>query len=650
MSRHFKLKFHQPTLSLLILFCLSFSLLTSVSPVSAREQNASQENRQKEEEKLARAKTEEIVIIASLPKEKPLASVFVIQPTIMELFKTKNISEVLSFAPGTYVTTGSKAESHVKIRGLDNDKSTLLLDGIPIYEPYFNLYDLKTLPSLDVERIQVTKGSSSVLHGANTLGGIIEVLTRRPERNILELRTRMGPTSSFSFAGNGSYVGKNYSFDLAASHEESDGYKFKNARITQLYPNTDYRNNYFDGKFYYFSGQKSEILFQTSFYDSAYGIPAATAYYSPRYWRFKDWQRFIMGLGGTFPLSKTGTLKIRTYYVNYYNVLDAYTDATYSTLNWESIYKNFSAGAFILGTLHPFDHHELRFSFNGRLDKVKQQSSVTSPWENYEHKVFSAGVEDEWKLTSAWHLIGGVSLDYLNKQTGSDRTSLNPIVGLKFTPVNYVEFHLTYSQKSRFPSMRSLYSSTSGNPDLKDELGRTFEFGTSYTGWLNSSLAFFASNYRDFINVIRLPDGTKKYVNVGQARIRGLEAEAGKPIGSFNIQVQYTYLDARNITDSRKIDLIPNHQFSLLVNYLKPENYSLAFWLLSASEAEILISQNTVKVPAYATANLTLEKFFSSGSAFIKVENLFNKAYFTEPGYPVSCRRIELGFGFRTGL
>jgi len=100
----------------------------------------------------------------------------------------------------------------------------------------------------------------------------------------------------------------------------------------------------------------------------------------------------MLGLGGTFPFFKTGTLKVRTYYVNYYNVLDSYSDATFSSLSWESIYKNFSAGAFILGTIYPRANHEVRFSLNGRLDKVKQQASETSPWENYEHRTYSFGL------------------------------------------------------------------------------------------------------------------------------------------------------------------------------------------------------------------------------------------------------------------
>lgn len=198
--------------------------------------------------------------------------------------------------------------------------------------------------------------------------------------------------------------------------------------------------------------------------------------------------------------------------------------------------------------------------------------------------------------------------------------------------------------------MRSLYSTTSGNPDLRDELGRTFELGASYTGWLKAGLNLFSSSYRDLITSIRQPDGTRKYVNIGQARIKGMEIETGKSIGHLSLQVQYTYLDAWNITDNRKLDLVPNSQLSFMTAYTKPDDFSAAFWVIGVSQAQTFLNNAVVAVPSYLVGNLTLEKYFKSGSFFIRVENLFNKAYFTEPGYPVTGRRIEIGFGLRTGL
>ncbi len=638
-------KFPKVLLTFLV-FVLSVSL---VAAISFAQDNTDQEKKKEKEEKPVRVKTEEIMVTASAPQEKPLASVSTIEPQTIQLLKTKNISEVLSFVPGTHVTVGAKSESHIKIRGLDNDKSTLLLDGIPVYEPYYNMYDLKTIPSEDIDTIQVTKGSSSILYGANTMGGIVEVLTRRPEKTGLELNSRFSQNSAFDFSGTGTFYSPKFAFKLSALHNESQGYKYRQSDTDILLPNSDYKNDFFNGKFYFYPTQKSEILFQASYYDSSYGIPPATEYYSPRYWRFKDWERTVLGLGGTFPLFKTGTIKIRTYYVKFYNVLDAYTNSSMTTLDWESIYDNYETGAFILGAIPLAKNNDLRFSLNGRYEHVEQQGSATSPWELYKHHVYSAGIEDEWRVTSRLSLIGGLSFDYLKKQEGKKSSSVNPIAGLKFKVSDEANLHFSFSRKSRFPSMRSLYSTTSGNPDLKDEVGTSFEIGADYSGWLNAGLTGFNSDYKDLIYVIRQPNGTKLYINVGEARIKGLEAYVSKSLKNFNFQINYTYLDAKNLTDDRPLDLVPESEASFLASYLLPENFSLTLWVLMTSRSEILISSNSVSVPGYTVANLSFEKYLRGGSLFFKVENLFNKAYYTEPGYPCVCRRLEAGFTFRVG-
>ena len=59
----------------------------------------------------------------------------------------------------------------------------------------------------------------------------------------------------------------------------------------------------------------------------------------------------------------------------------------------------------------------------------------------------SAGVEDEFSLTGQWKVIGGLSFDYIDKyQGGENNTSLNPLIGLKFTPNEDLDFHVSCPQ------------------------------------------------------------------------------------------------------------------------------------------------------------------------------------------------------------
>ena len=526
-----------------------------------------QDPEQEEKDKKARVRTEEIVVTAPAPQDKPLASTALIPASILIPLAPRSLADVLSYAPGSYATSGGKGESHVKIRGLDTDKSTLLLDGIPVYDPYFNSYDLKTVLTEDVEAVKVVKGASSVLYGANTLGGIVDVLTLKPKTPSLTLRAAAGRDSSYLLSASGAIAWRKTVFMGAVARDHSDGLRIPVGDSTGLLSNSDYGKTALTGKVYIYPGEKSEILAQASYYSSEWGIGDATQYYKSRYWRFKDWRRLTLGLGGTFPLFAKGSLKVRTYYVKLDNTLDQYKNASMSTLDWESIYKNYGAGAFILGS-HPLgERNELRFSLNARVDHVEQQGSATAPWETYEHQTYSAGIEDDFRLSDKWQVTGGFSVDRLKKQIGGARTSLNPIGGIRFTPAPELSFHLALSRKSRFPSMRSLYSTSGGNPALRDEIGTTVELGADWRGPFEGSLAVFTTEVEDMIYSVRLPTGYRTYINIGKASVKGFEAGIAKSAGLFDGRVSYTFLDTRNKDEDRRLDLVPQSQLSLVAGF-----------------------------------------------------------------------------------
>lgn len=635
------MKSHVRSLPLLLLLAAAVFAGLALGPGLAAQEQA------QEEKKKPPVITEEIVVVAPMPQDRPLSTTSVLTPTFLEPVASRNLAEVLSFAPGARVTSGGKGEARPKLRGLDNDKSTLLVDGIPVYEPYFNSYDLRTVLTDEVESVRVVKGASSVLYGPNTLGGIIEILTRRPNPPSFTLRSGLSRDGNWVLSASGAAAWKKAAFLGSFTRDASDGTRIKGDDGTSVLPNSDYRKIGGTAKVYIYPGERSEILASASYFGSEHGIPWAQEYYTPRYWRFKDWRRLSLGLGGTFPLFGSGTLKARTYYVRSDNTLDAYTDDTMTALQWESIYKNYSAGAFLLGTRELGGRHELRFSLNGRLDHVEQQGSATSPWELYEHRTLSAGLEDEFRLTDKWRISAGASLDHIRKMEGQTKTTVNPVGGVRFIPSPNFGMHVAFSMKSRFPSMRSLYSATGGNPDLRDEVGRTFELGGLYDKDFRAGLTGFLTEVRDLIYSVRLPDGTRTYINVGRAKVAGAEAEFGKRFGRLDLMLNGTLLDAKNVDDDRPLDLVPRLQASLFAGMDLGGGFSAAFWTLATTRSETVVSNNTISVSGAVVSGMSVEKSFGKFALYAKADNLFDAVYVTEPGYPMASRRIEAGFRLR---
>jgi len=583
---------------------------------------SSAQEKSKEKEKEQKIITEEIIVEAQLPKEVPLSATSLIKRERIEAIASTDFSEVLSYTSGTFVSSGAKNEFRLKLRGLGSQRIALLYNGIPIYEPYFNSFDLKTITAEEVESIKVVKGASSVLYGPNALGGIVNIITRRPNSPSFSLKTSYDSNNTFHVSSTAAFHWKNLFFSGFSSYKKSEGF----------YPN-----------------RKSEILFESAYYSSEFGIPFATEYVRPRYWRFKNWDRFQLHFGGTFSLFNKGHLKLRSYYVRHDNTLDAYTDEDMRDLEWESTYNNDSYGVFIISSMPYLPQNSLKFSINLRNDKARTQDDRGKEWEEFKHQTFSIGVENHYSLNRKWKLVGGVSFDHLKKHSGENKSTFNPIIGIKFNPQEYLDLHLSFAQKSHFPSMKSLYSTQAGNPELKDEKGTNIEFGFTYNKNINIKGAVFYNQIKDLIDVIRLPDGSKTNLNIGKADITGFELEFQKNLRRVNFSLNYTYLDGENKEENRPLDLLPQSQLNFALNFMITSNLRLSLWGLSLSSSEVKLGEDVFKIPGYFIINSVLSKRFSNFSVFLKAENLFNRYYMTEPGFPMKARTVAVGLEFNPG-
>jgi iron complex outermembrane receptor protein len=627
-------------------FVAVLCLLLCVSFLAAEEESA--EKKDKEKEVVLPMITESVTVSAKVPRELPYAATSELKLDKIEPLKPKDLTEILPSAPGAYVSTGAKSEWGVKLRGLGTNRITLLYDGIPIYEPYYNSFDLKAIAADQIESVKVLKGATSVLYGPNAMGGVVDVLSRRPAHDQFNLRLDYGTRQTYGVYAGGALRARNLLFTGSASHEASDGFNWVNGGQTELRKNTDYERSNFGGKLYYYPGNGAEIMGEINYYQSEYGIPTATAFYKQQYWRFRDWQRLLANVGGSFPLFDGGYLKARLYYVKHFNVLDAYKNDQFSQLTWESTYDNYALGAFVLGMVPLGGKHRLHASASYRDDDVSTQSSLTAPWEHYEHKTLSLGVEDHFRVSDKVELMAGASLDHLNKQDGENKTTLNPILGIKFNPSPWSDLHLTFSQKSRFPSMKNLYSlpENGGNPDLRDEIGTTLELGFTYDrGWFLSG-AVFHNRIRDMIESRINADFIKQNINVAKALISGFELEARKAFGPVSLAAGFTYLDTENRENGDRLDLIPAAQLNASLRFSRPDLFSLTVWGVYASDSIYHSNAGIVEVDPYAVVNAALERAFGPVSVYLKVENLLDNEYWSEPGWPMKARTITAGARF----
>ncbi len=625
------------------------ALALGFSPALAQEAKDDQKAR-KEAEKPVKI-TEEILVVGKSPKDVPLATVSTVVAADIDKLKPRDISDVLKFIPGSMVTFGDKDTYNLKLRGIGANRIALLVDGVPVYEPYFATFDLKTVSASGIDAIQVTKGPSSVLYGPNTLGGLVNVITKRPGvRPTLSLSGSYGDKQTYGLGADGSYAWKKFSLAASALYQASDGFCYPDAADGDtLRGNSDFERLNLSGKIYYTPSSKTEIMVSGGTYQSDYGMPPALFTQRARYWRFPKWDRSTLNAGGFTSLGGDAFLRFRTFYVNYYNTLDWFNDPAMTDLSTSSTYDNSSYGGFALAELPTGERNTVKTSLLYQKDIARIQDDVGLPWTQFDQGTISAGLEDTFSLTGQWKIIGGLSLDYIDKyQGGSNNTSLNPLIGIKFTPNENLDFHVSFARKSRFPSMRSLYSPSSGNPDLLAESGTSFEFAATSNGPVYLTVSVFLNRFRDFIDTVTLENGQRRYYNVGQAHIYGFEIQAQKSLRWLQATVNYTFLDPQNDSDDRPLDAQPKNNLNFDVSFLPAKGVRAGFYGLLGSKSWWWDTRSNpaglLTIPGYFNLDAIASYAFNDRyEIFMRLGNIFNHYFYTEPGFPWRGRYVELG-------
>ena len=94
---------------------------------------------------------------------------------------------------GTFPSASSKSKSSVSIRGMGANGTLFLLDGRRLAGEVKNPYDLERIPASMIERIEIVKGPMSSLYGADAVGGVINIITKKPtEKMRIDVDARYG--------------------------------------------------------------------------------------------------------------------------------------------------------------------------------------------------------------------------------------------------------------------------------------------------------------------------------------------------------------------------------------------------------------------------------------------------------------------------
>lgn len=606
----------------------------------------------------------------------------------MESQNKMEVSRALNLLPGVTLTaSGPRNESMVSVRGFDLRQVPVYMDGIPVYVPYDGYVDLARFTTFDLAAVDVSKGFSSVLYGPNSLGGAINLISRKPSKK-LEYDGALGAINENGYRGNiniGSNLGKFYfqggysyldrnstrmSSDFVPMKNEDGGQRDNSYRKDQKVsfkigwtPNkkSEYALGYINQQ-----GEKGNPVYAGS--DTKNSLLA-----NPRFWQWPVWNKESYYFISNSNLDDKNSLKTRIYYDKFKNTLNSFDDKTYSTMTkgyaFQSLYDDYTFGGNVEYNTQIIPKNEFKAAVHFKED-VHREHNLGEPVRHFIDNTILFGIEDVFKVSNKFTVIPGASYNIRKNIQAQDYNSTTKVIsdypsadasdaynlqiGLFYQLNEPNKLGATVSQKTRFATIKDRYSYRMGtaipNPVLKPETALNYEvnYTADFFKKITFQTALFYSSITDAIlSVSNVQPGKSQMQNFGEAEYRGIEAEINYSIlKNLSFNANYTYLERKNITNPTiHFTDVPNTKVMATLEY-EPIKVLRLIANAEFNSSRFSTSYGT-RVPDY-----TLLNFYASGkilknfSLDAGISNIFDRNYSLVEGFPEEGRNFFVTLRF----
>lgn len=215
---------------------------------------------------------DEVVVSATKTREKredvPNSLVIVDSFDIAES-PSKSLGQLLAGELGIdWRTRGNYggASEALHIRGMGGDETQVLVNGVSYNSPSLGSADVSTIPLNSIERIEVVKGSGSLLYGSGAMAGTVNVISKRPRREGMDLKASAGFGSEKSYqisAEQGMFVLGDLGYYLTVGRKETDGFR----------DNSELTHNDVTLNLVYDKGEKFSVSLYGDTIDREFGVP-----------------------------------------------------------------------------------------------------------------------------------------------------------------------------------------------------------------------------------------------------------------------------------------------------------------------------------------------------------------------------------------
>ena len=565
-----------------------------------------------------------------------LAAVEVIDRSQIDASSARSLPELLRGRAGiTLVNQGGLGKlSTLFLRGTESDHTLFLIDGVRVGSPTSGLTSLQDLPLSQIERIEIVRGPRSSLYGADALGGVIQIFTRRGEGQGVRGRGRIavgshdlreasagvdlrgarggvgvdvghqatdginacrGTYNPATWAGAGCFI-------VPGTHLDRDGYRNSNASLrADFAPNEAWQ---FDARAFRAEGHNE--------YDGDYADNSDIVQQT---------------VGGSVRWTPAAQVQLKLHVGR-----NSDDSANFIGQTFSNRFSTRRDSASLQGDFTVAQGQIVTAGF----DWLRDEANVVDPWSPFAVKRGNRAVFAQYQGD-----FGAQDLQLSLRRDDNDQFGGKTTGGLAWGLDFAQHWRVTASHGTAFkaPSFNELYYPGYSNPLLRPEASRSTELSLTRRGndWHVQANAY-QTRVRD---LIAWSASLGKPGNVENARIRGLELTADAMLGQWQLRGQLGWMEARNLDNGKALARRPQRSARL---DLDRDVGNWGFGLSGIAEADRWDDvANTLRVGGYGTVDARVTwRFAPDWTLQANVVNLFDRRYETSAWYAQPGREYLL--------
>jgi vitamin B12 transporter len=598
------------------------------------------------------AKNVDPVVITATKVETPVsetgAAVTVIPGDDFKTYHYATVGDALRRVPGVDVRqSGSFGKTtSISIRGANPSQVQVLVDGVRVKSPTLGEAELVDISPDLIERIEVVRGPQSTLYGADAIGGVVNIITKKGQGKVAQgsIEEQLGNYGTWINRGTGYGQWKILDYSFAGSYAESDG-QFRNDAADQ---------KALSGRIGLTLPYDSSLSFIARWNRTDTDLPVKFVCCGPLpiqpvidVNQQQQSETLILSLEGrTRPVPWWESRARISRYENSQGFQDP-VDPGFEDVDFPSFAQinverreaewinSFYIGKWSTSTIGLEYRHEEGDNRHTFKSQTHTKSFFFEQQLRFFDRLFlTGGVRVDDNSAFGTHVTPRGSLAFLIKETG---TRIRGGAGSGF----------------RAPSLNELFFPGFSNPSLQPETSLSWEVGVDQTLWGERIRLGVTVFHNEFDNLIRFVPTTSfpfvEAINVARARTAGMEFTGEVDLlKNLVASVNYTYTNTEDLSTGRWLVREPQHRWNIGVTWEPIRRLQLFTQILVVTRQfeseEVGYNTGHTRVDVGGTFRL-VDKYgiLQALDLTARVNNIIDEGYAEVRGFPALGTAFLLG-------